>query len=39
MGDGHREFESGKRLQVSETAMESDPLRGVFRFGLAKWKL
>ena len=36
MGDGHREFESGKGLQVSEAVLESDPLRVVFHFGLAR---
>ena len=36
MGNGHREFESGKGLHVLEAAPESDPLRGVFCFGLAK---
>ena len=41
MGDGHGEFESGKRLQVSEAALEFDPLRGCVSFGAGKgrWKL
>ena len=36
MGDGHGEYESGKGLQVSEAALGSDPLKGVFHFGLSR---